>query len=195
MKLKNVFKLIALGSVLAMTAVGCKTHSLFPTPLPKNGGGAHDPGPDSGLTLNNGNNLGSTSTTGIALGQGHPGWGEDPSMPLKAQTVYFDYDKSAIKSSEQPKLEDVANYLKSHADVALKVEGNCDERGTEEYNRSLGERRALSAREYLVRLGIDANRIDTLSYGADKPAESGHSESAWSRNRRDDFVVLMPPKP
>ena len=116
-------------------------------------------------------------------------------MPLKAETIYFDYDKEAIKASEQSKLEDVANYLKSHAEAALRVEGNCDERGTEEYNRALGERRALAAREYLVRLGIDAGRVDTISYGEDKPVNPGHNEAAWSKNRRDDFTVLLPPKP
>ncbi len=77
---------------------------------------------------------------------------------MKAQTVYFEYDKSAIRTSEQSKLETVAELLEEPSrTLAVRVEGNCDERGTEEYNRSLGERRALAAREYLVRLGIDPN--------------------------------------
>jgi len=113
---------------------------------------------------------------------------------LKAQTVYFDLDKSAIKTNEQAKLEEVANYLKSNARAAVRVEGNCDERGTEEYNRSLGERRALAAREYLANLGIDPSRVDTITNGEDKPASPGHSEEAWSKNRRDDFVILTPPR-
>jgi peptidoglycan-associated lipoprotein len=74
------------------------------------------------------------------------------------------------------------------------VEGNCDERGTEEYNRSLGERRALAGREQLIGLGIDSGRVDTLSYGEDKPLSDGHNESAWKQNRRDDFILLTPPK-
>jgi peptidoglycan-associated lipoprotein len=111
---------------------------------------------------------------------------------LQADTVYFDYDKSAIKGSEESKLADVANYLKNNAQSGVRVLGNCDERGTEEYNRSLGERRALAAREYLVGQGIDAARVDTISYGKDKPAVDGHDESAWSKNRRDDFVVFLP---
>ena len=72
------------------------------------------------------------------------------------------------------------------------VEGNCDERGTEEYNRSLGERRALAAREGLAKLGIDPMRVFTRSFGKDKPADTGHDDSAWAKNRRDDFVLLHP---
>ena len=87
----------------------------------------------------------------------------------------------------------VADYLKANSAKAVRVEGNCDERGTEEYNRSLGERRALAVREELIRLGIDPTRVDTISYGKDRPADPGHDEAAWSKNRRDDFIVLTKP--
>jgi peptidoglycan-associated lipoprotein len=107
--------------------------------------------------------------------------------------VYFDFDKSAIRTGEQGKLDEVANYLRANPSHAVRIEGNCDERGTEEYNRSLGERRALAGREYLVRLGIDPTRVDTITYGEDRPAVVGHNEAAWSKNRRDEFVVLTPP--
>ena len=123
----------------------------------------------------------------------HIGWPEDPSA-LKDQTTYFDFDKSSIKASEQSKLDAVADYLKAHPGTAVRIEGNCDERGTEEYNRSLGERRALSGREYLARLGIEPGRVDTITYGEDRPAATGHDEAAWSKNRRDDFILLTPPK-
>jgi len=99
-----------------------------------------------------------------------------------------------VKSSEKSKAAAVADYLKGNAAAAVKVEGHCDERGTEEYNRSLGERRALACREELIRLGIDANRVDTISYGEDRPADPGHDESAWKKNRRGEFVLLTPPK-
>jgi peptidoglycan-associated lipoprotein len=112
---------------------------------------------------------------------------------LKSYSLYFDFDKSAIKPGERPKLNSVAEYLKGHQGQAVRIEGNCDERGTEEYNRALGERRALAAREALVELGIDAMMIETISYGKDRPAAPGHDESAWRLNRRDDFVVLTPP--
>jgi peptidoglycan-associated lipoprotein len=82
--------------------------------------------------------------------------------------------------------------LKSDPSTKLTIEGNCDERGTEEYNRSLGDRRALAAREALAKMGVDPARIRTISYGKDKPVDPGHDESAWSQNRRDDFVLLHP---
>ena len=113
---------------------------------------------------------------------------------LAAQTIHFDYDSSAIKSSDKNKLSAVADYMRANAQCALRVEGNCDERGTEEYNRSLGERRALSAREELIRLGVESIKIVTVSYGEDQPFAQGHDESAYKQNRRDDFVVLEPPK-
>jgi peptidoglycan-associated lipoprotein len=82
--------------------------------------------------------------------------------------------------------------LKSDAPVKLLVEGHCDERGTEEYNRSLGERRALALREELARMGIDPSRIRTVSFGEDKPFAQGHDESAWRQNRRGEFVLYHP---
>jgi peptidoglycan-associated lipoprotein len=123
---------------------------------------------------------------------GHTNWTSDPE-PLKPYSVHFAYDSSVVSSANKSNIKAVADYLKSHPEVAVRVEGNCDERGTEEYNRSLGERRALAGREELIRLGIESGRVDTLSYGEDKPLATGNNESAWKENRRDDFVVLTPP--
>jgi len=109
---------------------------------------------------------------------------------LKADTVYFDFDSATIKKSEEKKLEAVSNYLKNHQKVGLRVEGNCDERGTEKYNLSLGQKRAGAVREYLINLGIDSHQVVTVSYGALRPAVEGHDEKTWSKNRRDDFIVL-----
>jgi peptidoglycan-associated lipoprotein len=103
--------------------------------------------------------------------------------------VFFDYDRAVIRESERGKLEQVAEYLKAHPQDFVLVAGHCDERGTSEYNRALGERRASAAREYLIRLGISAERIETISYGEDKPAVEGHDESAWAQNRRAEFGV------
>jgi peptidoglycan-associated lipoprotein len=111
---------------------------------------------------------------------------------FKADTVYFDFDKSAIKPSEEGKLQDVAAYFKGSANDALIVEGNCDERGTEKYNLALGERRALSVREYLANLGMDPQRIKTVTYGFSKPVDPGHDEAAWKKNRRGDLVLVTP---
>ena len=109
---------------------------------------------------------------------------------LKADTVLFEFDSATIKPTEDKKLEAVSNYLKAHQKVGLRVEGNCDERGTEKYNLSLGQKRAGAVREYLINLGIDSQQVVTVSYGAMRPAKEGHDEKAWSQNRRADFVVL-----
>jgi len=111
---------------------------------------------------------------------------------FKANTVYFDFDRSTVKSSERSKIEAVANHLKSQPTHKVKVEGHCDERGTEGYNISLGEKRALAVRTYLVNLGISADRVYTISFGEARPAVEGHTESAWSKNRRGEFVLLLP---
>jgi peptidoglycan-associated lipoprotein len=111
---------------------------------------------------------------------------------LAAYTVHFAFDSAAIKSSEQANVQSVASALGSDANAKLLIEGNCDERGTEEYNRSLGERRALALREALAKIGVDPSRIRTISYGKDKPVDPGHDEAAWAKNRRGDFILLHP---
>ena len=103
--------------------------------------------------------------------------------------VYFAYDSYQIPRSEIDKIERVADYMKSHKDVRLIVEGHCDERGSREYNMSLGEHRALAVRAYLVGLGIGSARIQTCSYGEEQPLDFGHTEAAWRRNRRAEFVL------
>jgi peptidoglycan-associated lipoprotein len=185
---------------LALTCIvstGCRKKPVGVTPLPgARAGQVPTPGPgnpfDTGTQVG-GMTGGTTIPVGIPASPGHPGWAEDRET-LKADSVYFDYDSSAIKSGEKSKIENVASYLKANTAVAVKVEGNCDERGTEEYNRALGERRALAVREYLVNSGVAPDRLDTISYGEDRPLAAGHDESAWKQNRRDDFVVLTAPK-
>jgi peptidoglycan-associated lipoprotein len=122
----------------------------------------------------------------------HSNWVENADM-FKADAVHFALDSSAVKSSEKSHVAAVADYLKSNSSHAVRVEGHCDERGTEEYNRSLGERRAIALREALIALGIEPSRVDTLSYGEDRPIESGHSETVWAKNRRGEFILLTPP--
>ena len=192
MKLKNLTNLMALGLALTFASAGCKKGPEYLTRLPNgttpNGGETPLP---PGQQTGNPTDL-NANPNGIPLGSTHDGWTPNAEI-LKDQTIYFDYDKSAVKASEHTKLAAVADYMKGHPDIAVRVEGNCDERGTEEYNRSLGERRALAGREYLVTLGIEPSRIDTVTYGEDRPVETGHNEAAWSKNRRDDFVVLTKP--
>ena len=107
-------------------------------------------------------------------------------------TVYFDFDRATIKPGETSKIDEVVSYLKANRTHAVQIEGHCDERGTEQYNLSLGERRALAVREYLVTAGIQPDRVFTISYGESRPAVPGHNEAAWSKNRRGVFVLLTP---
>jgi peptidoglycan-associated lipoprotein len=110
------------------------------------------------------------------------------------QTVHFDFDSFVVKSSEHSKVEAVGDELKVKAETKLMIDGHCDERGTEEYNRALGERRALALREYLVRYGIAPERVFTRSFGEDQPVDPGHTEEAWAKNRRGEFILLLPKK-
>ena len=105
--------------------------------------------------------------------------------------VYFSYNESAIPAAEQGKVANAALFLMQNPGVVLLVEGNCDERGTNEYNMSLGEFRAQSVRNALIAQGIDAARVQTTSYGEEKPATAGHNESAWRLNRRGDFAFFQ----
>jgi peptidoglycan-associated lipoprotein len=106
--------------------------------------------------------------------------------------VYFAYDSADIRASETSKLEAIASYMKG-GNKAIRIEGHCDERGTEEYNRALGERRALAARERLVGMGVSAAQIDTRTMGEDNPVVPGHNDAAWSKNRRAEFILLQVP--
>ena len=106
------------------------------------------------------------------------------------ETVYFDFDKSNLRSDSKSGLDANYDLLMQFPDVMVKIEGHCDERGTVEYNLSLGEKRATSCKDYLVGLGVDASRISTISYGKEKPVDSGHSEAAWSKNRRCEFKII-----
>ena len=190
---KLIFPLVlALAATLATT--GCHSHKPVgvtklpgqPPPL------VNQPGP--GETLPPGPTINPESQPGggeLASAETFDNMLADRAA-LAADTIHFAYDSSVIRSTEKPSLALVAQALSSDPSAKLLIEGNCDERGTEEYNRSLGERRALAAREALAKLGVDPMRIETRSFGKDKPVDPGHDESAWSKNRRDDFVLLHP---
>ena len=106
------------------------------------------------------------------------------------QDAYFGYDEAALSSQAQAALSNSANWLRRNPQYNLLIEGHCDERGTEQYNLALGDRRANTAKEYLVTLGIDGSRIRTVSYGEERPFDDGHDESAWARNRRAHLVLV-----
>jgi peptidoglycan-associated lipoprotein len=104
--------------------------------------------------------------------------------------IYFDTDKYNIDDTDAAALRQQAEWLQRYPDRRIRVEGNCDERGTREYNLALGERRANAAKQYLASIGIDASRIDTISYGEERPVALGSNEEAWAKNRRDVTVVI-----
>ena len=103
--------------------------------------------------------------------------------------IYFDFDKSNIREDQRARIEKNAAFLKQDMAVKVQIEGNCDERGTNEYNMALGERRAISAKKYLSKLGVHEDRMHTISFGEEKPLLHGHDEYSWAQNRRDDFVL------
>ena len=103
--------------------------------------------------------------------------------------IYFEFDKSTLLEEAKLKLKQKAAWLTAHPDASIVIQGHCDERGTSEYNMALGDRRARSAKDYLVDLGIDSRRMTTVSYGEEKPIALGHNEAAWAKNRRAEFVI------
>ena len=105
------------------------------------------------------------------------------------QTIYFEFDKFSLTSQAREVLNTNAAWLKNHPDVLVQLQGHCDERGTQEYNQALGENRAISVKKYLVTLGIDSERLFTISYGETMPADPNHTEDAWAKNRRAEFTI------
>jgi peptidoglycan-associated lipoprotein len=112
-----------------------------------------------------------------------------PPSDLGFSIIYFDFDKSDIRTDQTGALNGNGDLLNRWKTISIRIEGSCDERGSNEYNIALGQRRADAAKRFLVDYGISDSRITTISYGEERPADSGHDESAWAKNRRDEFVV------
>ncbi len=105
------------------------------------------------------------------------------------ETIYFDFDKSDIRADQRDLMNKNARLLNDNKNVRVRLEGNCDERGTNEYNMALGDRRANSVRQFLTDYGISESRITTISYGEERPVDAGHNEDAWAKNRRCEFKI------
>jgi len=105
--------------------------------------------------------------------------------------VYFDFNQYNLRPQEQKKVEKTAEWLLKSPSVKILIEGHCDERGTEEYNLALGQRRAATVQKYLKSLGVNASRMETISYGEERPADPGHDEEAWAKNRRAHFTITQ----
>jgi peptidoglycan-associated lipoprotein len=115
--------------------------------------------------------------------------GVSPGSPVM-DTVYFEFDQATLSEQAKDTLVRNAEWLRSNPGTRVQVEGNADERGTPEYNLALGERRAGAVKSYLSSLGIESNRLVTISYGEERPADPGHAEEAWEKNRRVDFKAM-----
>lgn len=115
---------------------------------------------------------------------------EDINKEVPLNMIHFDFDKFFIRDDAKPVLEANAQWLKKWTTVRILIEGHCDERGTEEYNLALGEKRAKSTIDYLASLGIGANRVEIISYGKSQPLDPGHNEVAWQKNRRAQFTII-----
>ena len=175
MKFSTIMTVLA----VALCVAGCKYN--------KAGKGGSGSGDDKSNAID----ISNASTSG-SIGDASEGKFEDMyarCTDVDFQPVYFGFDSTVVPQGELGKIDSVADHLKSRTERVVVVEGNCDERGSNEYNMSLGENRAIIIRNYLVQNGIASNRIQTRSYGEEKPAVDGHDESAWSRNRRGEFAI------
>ena len=114
----------------------------------------------------------------------------DEIREFENEKIYFDFDKSDLKPEARAILRKKADWLLKHPEYSVRIEGNCDERGTNEYNLALGQRRADAAKKFLVALGVDESRISTISYGEERPVDPRHCEEAWAKNRRDEFKLI-----
>ena len=205
---KNIWSLLlCMGVVVALTGCPSTTPPEDLQPVPE---ASTDP---SGMGGGFGNSAGLDSTSGGGFGGGPGADGKwvkgadnvggadadgwviaDPSgnrlgMPI----IYFKYDSDVLVAKEAEKLDTIAEYLDANPVLGLLIEGHCDQRGTDEYNRALGERRANAVRAYLANRGLADNRIKTISYGKDKPAVEGSGEEVWRKNRRGVPVPMKMP--
>lgn len=194
MKLIKLSLMLALAVAVSFSTTGCKKGPKNTTPLPGsrsgNPGGGGTAMPDAvPYNPNDPANIGSQPGVIPQADWDLSQFSQDAAA-LAAFTVLFAFDSDAVRSGEAAKVSAVAAALQADGSARLLIEGHADERGTEEYNRVLGERRALALRAELATQGIDPNRVKTISYGEDKPAVLGHDESAWSQNRRGVFILL-----
>jgi peptidoglycan-associated lipoprotein len=136
---------------------------------------------------------GSTVDPGASAGQILPGSQEDflQTVGLNGDRIFFDTDRFNIDSADQATLQAQAQWLARYPNKSIVIEGHCDERGTRDYNLALGERRANAARNYLASLGVDASRIQTVSYGKERPSAAGSNEQAWAQNRRAVTITVQ----
>jgi peptidoglycan-associated lipoprotein len=166
---------LALVLAVLVAATGCSKKQVETTPDRDRmdpGAAATDTGTDQPMTDDSG-----------ALSR-------DEAMAMIGDMIFFDFDRSELRPESRTTLQQKSEILRQYPDIRVRIEGNADERGTVEYNLALGERRADAARTYLIDLGIDPDRLTTISYGEERPLAEGHNEAAWQQNRRDEFIPI-----
>ena len=167
---KSIFSCMICG-LLALSMVGCRSDDVV------------------NETDVDGNDIIGMTDVGDEFGLEARGELGIPVTDVTFETVAFLYDSYQIADSERGKIESVSDYLNSNGDVTAVIDGHCDERGSREYNLSLGEHRALAVRAYLITLGVSGDRVHTRSFGEEQPIVAGHGESSWSQNRRGEFSL------
>lgn len=165
----------AAGAILLSTLCACANQVSKPEATSANAGPA-------GSQTQSGAAQQQNAASGSPLGAGQ--------APIDKRSVYYDFDSYALKSEYKPVVEANAAYLKQHPGANVRIEGNCDERGSTEYNIALGQRRADGVKTMLVLAGVSERQVETVSYGEEKPKAVGHDEQSWAQNRRSDFDYI-----
>ncbi len=173
------WKQILLVTGLVVALAGCESPS--PKPLTGEGTNIDDTTGDVAGTHEGDMGVPETERLNVKDGVQYGKW----------EAIHFDYDSATIQEKDRGNLEAIAKWMKENSGKKIMIAGHCDERGTLEYNRALGQRRASAARDYLVGLGVPAADLGTVSYGEEQPVEAGHSEEVWAKNRRDEFGVIQ----
>jgi peptidoglycan-associated lipoprotein len=179
----NPLRLVLLVALAALLAAGCAKK---PAPSPEAAGmGMEQPAVTE---------MPSEEVAGVQEGAMTEMGVSEEAAPTAAlpelQRIFFDFDQYVLTDEARQTLADNAAYLKANSGAEVKIEGHCDERGSDEYNLALGERRALAAKNYLVSLGISPDRLSIISYGEEMPLDPAHDEAAWAKNRRAEFKVV-----
>lgn len=189
---KHLFYGAMVVTVVMTTGAGC---SMFDNSDPKQLTGTIPPPidgePGEGLDVKGDPNAWGKGANDGSLGKLPGEFTADERYKGLLQPVYFDFDKDNIKAGEEGKIAAGAKFLQEHPESVMIIEGNCDDRGTEEYNRALGERRAIAVRSALQAAGVQDERMKTISYGKDRPAVEGNSEEARAKNRRGELVPAI----
>jgi peptidoglycan-associated lipoprotein len=188
MKRYGVAAIVLLVPVLIMFGCAKRPATMVTAAPPPTGATAVSPTPSAPESMQPTVPMGSDQRAGTAVAAARPAPSEFTGVPDLVD-IHFDFDKYVIRPRDAEVLQANARWLRANQNALLLIEGHCDERGTEEYNLALGERRAKAATDYLVAQGIAASRVTTISYGKERPQCTEHSEACWAKNRRAHFLV------